>query len=182
MRIDGIIGWIKLSPKYLIPIAILAAALLFLPSDALSKFGVDDFVNEYRMWIGIVGLLTFALLLTHFMYWLKDIVTKKLRTARSLKAAKDSLRNLTPEEQIVLADYILRQTKSRTLRVQSGVAMSLEHAHIIYLASKLGTLMGGFAYNLQPWAWDELNAHPELLEPVLSEMKKQLRERKRKRY
>ena len=52
MKIDAILGWIKLSPKYLIPVAFVAAALLFLPSDMLSRIAVDGFVDAY--WTGTV--------------------------------------------------------------------------------------------------------------------------------
>jgi Super-infection exclusion protein B len=81
----------------------------------------------------------------------KDRLLNWRKRRRLLKSAREALRNLTPEEKTVLADFILFQTKSQNLDFQSGVTNGLEHAHIIYRSATVGSLMSGFAYNLQPW-------------------------------
>lgn len=164
MNIGDILNWVKLSPRYLFPIAIVASALMFLPAQVLLRFGLHTFAQKYQMWIGFACLAAYSLLLAHAIYWLKDRVVRRQSESRLLKA----LRNLSREEKLVLAEYILLQTKSQQLDIRSGVTKSLEHSNIIYLASTIGWL-SDFAHNLQPWAWRELNAHPELLEPELSE-------------
>lgn len=168
MNIRDIFNWVKLSPKYLLAIAIIASALLFLPAGVLSRFSLVTFVEKYRMWIGFACLGTYSLLLTHAGYWLKEKIVTRQNERLFINAGKEALRNLTHEEKLVLAHYILLQTKSQQLDIGSGVTKSLEHSNIVYRASTIGWL-SGFAHNLQPWAWKELNAHPELLEPELSQ-------------
>lgn len=183
MDISEITKWIKLSPKYLLPIAFLSFALLFLPISVLARLGVDVLVQNYRMWIGLIGLGTACLLMSHLVFWLKDFLVEAVRKRRLLKACKEYLRHLTPEEKTVLVAYIISQTRSQNLDSMSGVVNGLEQAKIIYRSASIGTLMGGWAYNLQPWAWDELNAYPELLEPELSRRRTELlQERERHRY
>lgn len=179
---DTILGWIKLSPKYILPLFVLTASLLFLPTTYLARFGIDVLVASYRMWIGLVCLSSFSLLISHFGFWIKDKLIASKRTRQFLKLAKASLHNLTPAEKAVLAEFILLQTKSMNLDFQSGVTNGLEHARIIYRSASVGSLLDGFAYNLQPWAWEELNKHPELLEPELSERIKELKAKRHRRY
>jgi len=185
MNISNIINWIKLSPKYIIPIALLASLLVFLPDNTLSIFGVNTLSDKYRMWIGLICLSSYALLLTHLALWIKEYVTNKLNAKRSRKETLESLRDLSPEEKVILSDYILLQTKSQQLDIQSGVTNGLEHAQIIYRAAGVGTFHKGFAYNIQPWAWEELNKNPDLLEPILSQRRKAIEaeiERRGSRY
>ena len=62
----------------------------------------------------------------------------------------------------MLASYVVGNTKTLTLDLRSGVAGGLESSRIIYRSSTLGSLHG-FDYNIQPWAWDYLRQHRELL-------------------
>ena len=39
----------------------------------------------------------------------------------------------------------------------------LEAAKIIYKSATVGTVFDGWDYNLQTWAWDYLNEHPQLV-------------------
>jgi hypothetical protein len=81
---------------------------------------------------------------------------------RALKGAKERLHNLTADEREILQNYIGNRTKTQELDIRSGVVNELENDFIIYRASNIGHL-GGWAYNIQPWAWDYLNEHPELI-------------------
>ena len=73
------------------------------------------------------------------------------------------MHDLTPDERQVLRVYLESDTRTQYLDVQDGVAQGLAQARIIYRASNMGTLTT-FAFNVQPWAWDYLRAHRELLE------------------
>lgn len=134
------------------------------------------------MWIGLVFLAASALLLSHLGFWVKDKIAHGFRTRRLLKAGKECLRKLTPEEKRVLVEFILFESKTQVLDIRSGVTKALEHTSIIYRSANVGTLLGGFAYNLQPWAWEELNSNPKLLEPELSERRSELEQTRRKGY
>ena len=146
----------------------------------MSTFGVDTFVDKYRMWIGLACLATYALLVSHGLFFLEDLISDKREMRRFLREGRECLHNLSPEEKVLLSRYLLGQTKSLRLDPQSGVVNGLEHARIIYQSSTLGTLHG-FAYNMQPWALAELKAHPGVLEPELTKMKDELVSRRGRR-
>ncbi|WLE95485.1 MAG: super-infection exclusion protein B [Candidatus Electrothrix communis] len=170
MNIENIIGWLKLSVKHIFPVFLITGVLLFIPTAQLTTFGVDVFVTTYRMWIGLAFLTSGTLLISHFVFWLKDKLVEWWR----IRNLKRTLLNLSPEEKSILADYILLQTKSQQLSFLGGIANGLERNHLIYRSSNLGSIYG-FAYNIQPWAWEEFNKHPQLLEPQLSSRRQELK-------
>lgn len=168
---EYIVGWLKLSVRHLLPVFLITGVLLFIPPDLLTTFGVNDFVKNDRKWIGLAFLTSGALLISHFWCWLKDKLVERWR----IRNIKRTILNLSPEEKNILADYILQQTKSQQLSLLDGTANGLEASHLIYRSSNIGSEWGEFAYNIQLWAWEELNAHPGLLEPQLSSRRQDLK-------
>jgi hypothetical protein len=154
---------VKLSPKYLAPIALASGFLLFSPAHYLITLGLDTFVNSYRSWIGLVFVISAALLIASLFQLVWSWSKSTYDGFRRIHAGENRLKHLTAEEKDVLRGYIVNQTRSQVLDFASGVVKGLEHEGIIYQASPLGTLIDGFAYNIQPWAWDYLNDHKELL-------------------
>jgi hypothetical protein len=47
--------------------------------------------------------------------------------------------------------------------MDDGVIQGLVAEKILYRSANVGSLITGFAYNVQPWAWDFLNANPHVL-------------------
>ena len=154
---------LKLSPRYLVPIALASGFLLFSPPQYLATLGLDSFVSSYRAWIGLVFVVSAALLATSFFLQAWSWSKGKFKKFQSKAAAQNRLKNLTAEEKVILHGYIMNQTRTQVLDFASGIVKGLEHEGIIYQASPLGTLIDGFAYNIQPWAWEYLNNHKELL-------------------
>ena len=169
MDFSKLLDAIKLSPKYLIPLFFASGFLLFSPTEYSAILGLDNFVASYRSWIGLVFLVSSALLLSHLLTSGWTWVNRKYDSQKSFSSATNRLRNLTPDEKVVLGGYIFNQTKTQVLDMMDGVVNGLVHAGIIYQASTLGSLFEGFAYNIQPWAWDFLNKNKHLLEDSKSE-------------
>ncbi len=71
------------------------------------------------------------------------------------------LQNLSIQEKQILCGYILNGTKTQYFMLEDGVVQGLEHSHIIYRSSGMGSLLHGFSYNIQPWAHEYLvkNVH-----------------------
>jgi hypothetical protein len=176
------INWIKLSPKYWLAIALVATALICLPLEITGKLGVAEFVDKYRMWIGFVCVVSWGFLFTHLMCASKDSVLGWWRKKRLVHHGREALQNLSPPEKRMLAEYLIFETKSRKQDFQSGIVHELKRANILYQACSEGTRMTGFAFNLHPWAWEELQAHPELLEPELDETQEKIEPRRRRRF
>ena len=168
MRISDYIGWVKLQPKYLAAIALASTALLTLPTSVSENIGVQDFVDTYRMWIGVVCLASISLLLAHVSWIVKDMALLWLHKKRASRHAICALHQLTPAEKEILAEYIIRDTKSIKQDCTSGVILELQSSFILTQASPLGDFRRGFAFNMTPWAWKYLKEHPDILEPELS--------------
>jgi hypothetical protein len=160
---SNLLDALKLSPRYLVPVALASGFLLFSPADYLTVMGLDTLVNSYRSWIGLVFLVSAALLITSLIQQAWSLSKVRYARFRTRRAAHKRLNHLTAEEKDILRGYIVNQTRTQVLDFASGVVKGLEHEGIIYQASPLGSLLDGFAYNIQPWAWDYLNDHKELL-------------------
>lgn len=170
------IAWVKLPPKYWFALALVSGGLIFLPKVVTERLGVSSLVSDYRTWIGLSCLVSVGFLLAHYLWNLKDLFWSTLEEKRMIKAGCRALRGLTSAEKRILSEYLIFKTKSRKLNYQSGVVNNLERENIIYRASTIGHITEGFAYNLQPWAWEELGSHKELLEPEYSGLVSELRE------
>jgi hypothetical protein len=166
----GVIGEIQeavktfgeITVKPLLAVAVATAFLVFSPTSAIVALGMIKFVDGYRSWLGAAFVLSIAYLLAH-------AVVSSLGGIAEWRAGKklDTLRlgwlkNLTPDEKARLIPYIRDRKSSVTYELQDGVAGGLVGKKILYRASNMGS-MYGFAFNLQPWARDALNANPEFL-------------------
>jgi hypothetical protein len=179
MNIGEYLSCLKLHPKYWFAIALIATTLIVAPSSVTNALGITSFVIESRMWIGIVCVVAWIILVTHILWDFKDRISDWLDQHCLLRAGKMALQHLTPEERLLLASFISKQSKTQTLRIQSGVVAGLEQAGILYRAASLGN-MNGFDYNLQQWAWEELTARPELLDPELKAETEKLRQKQQR--
>jgi superinfection exclusion protein B len=77
---------------------------------------------------------------------------------------REYLQSLSQDEKEVLALFIGNQKTAISLPINSGVVKLLEAQLVISRASSIGAGSGlSFAYIIQPWAWQYLNEHPELV-------------------
>jgi len=159
----NLIDWFKLSPSRFFAITVITAVLLFAPPTFLETLGVSTFVSQYRPILGVICLISGVLFFVHpisqIATALSDIGTDKLAARTNRKW----LRTLTKDEKAILCRYVTQGTQSQMLDPESGITNGLVAKGIIYRAANIGRLGYGFAYNIQPWAWDYLNDHPELL-------------------
>ena len=163
MDLGKAIDWIKLDPKYLLPVAVATSILLFSPKALLSNIGLDGFVATYRSWVGLSWLLSIALLSSHVLSplgkFLKHWVSEKIW----IWHGKKRLKELTNSEKEILRRFIAGETRSQYLDFQNGDVNLLERERIIFMASSTGNLIRGMAYNIQPWAWEYLRKNRDLL-------------------
>ena len=60
--------------------------------------------------------------------------------------------------------YIDENTRTQELNLADGRVRELEYNKIVYRACDISKGFTDFDYNIQPWAWDYLNKHKEILE------------------
>ncbi len=157
-----LIDWLKLSPKYLVPISLVSGFLLFLPPVALDILGLTQFTGQYRPFIGLVFLISTAILITEITIsiqrFLKELNERRAMSARRIKI----LYNLTDREKEVLQTFVVRKTKTAYFDMSDGVIGGLEAQGVLYKSSNVGNVES-WAYNIQPWAWDYLINNPSLV-------------------
>ncbi len=161
--ISKYLDWIKLSPRYLLPIALFTGFLLFAPPELLARFGLIGWVEGYRQFFGLGFLLSATLLLSSGIMAIYDYAKGRKEEARLKNQRQQKLHKLSEPEKEVLRNFVHNQTTTQYLSIADGVVGGLEAKHILYRTSNVGGIYE-WAYNIQPWAWEYLNAHPELLE------------------
>lgn len=166
MSFDGgvkaLLDFLKQPLKYSIGLGIVAAIALFSPDSVISQMGLLKYRDEGKLYLGGLLLLCIAVAIANAI----GLVADKYNHHRFLLAGKKRLHRLTIEEKQILGRYIKGQTRSVYLNFNSGVVNGLVNETIIYRASNASNPEYGyaaFAYNIQPWAWDYLNKHRDLL-------------------
>lgn len=157
---------LKLAPKYLIAIALVLGFLLFGGTQLTQWIGVADLAKDYRQWFAVGFLGCIALLVVSLGQWAYALARNLIGKRRRKAQLRERLSRLTEDEKQILRFYIGKQTRSNTLRHDDGVVQALASARIIYRASSIGSLVEGFAYNINEAAWDVLNKERHLLDGV----------------
>lgn len=150
----------KVPAAFLVAITCVLSLILFLPDDTAQKVAVDGFRKEYRIFIGPVFLLSVSFLVARVYISLYDL----LGDFQAKKVRNSYLKRLTAEEKGYLNSYIDGGVNSLMCGADDGVMGGLVAKGITYRAANVGDMIDGFAYNLQPWAFEFLQKHPQLLE------------------
>jgi hypothetical protein len=149
----------KIPAAFLVAIVTVLALILFLPLEAAKTFAIDEFRDKYRVYLGPTLLLTISFLVARmYLFFMRGHTQKK-----KLKIKQESLHSLTPDEKGYLLPYIQDQLNTIQVGMDDGVMGGLVAKSITYRASNMGDMLNGFAFNLQQWARDYLEMHPNLL-------------------
>ena len=156
--------FLKLAPRYLIALGIMAAVLLFTSHELLERLGVAEFAQNNRANLGLALIVTVSLFIVSVA---SDAIgfTKKWWRKRALyRRMVNRLQCLTEDEKQILRFYLAENTRANMLRIEDGVVQGLKADGIIYQSASLGNVLEGFAHNINDLVWDYLHVHPHLLE------------------
>lgn len=169
--------FLKLAPRYLIAVALIAGVLLFLPDAWLQRIGVDTFATANRQWLGLTFLVSAILWGVSAVATCWDWVAGNFfqRSVRQHIAQK--LSSLTEDEKQILRYYLAKDTRANTLKIDDGVVQGLVANRIIYRSASMGNLLEGFAHNITDAAWDYILANPEVLQGTTNTYRTDKRER-----
>ena len=156
--------FLKLAPRYLIALGVMAAILLFAAEVFLKFIGVFEFAQDNRPMLGLTLVVTGALFMVSVAGDGISFVKGWWRKRGFYRRVTDRLNCLTEDEKQILRFYIAKQTRANVLRYDDGVVQGLVSDGIIYQSASLGNMLEGFAHNISDFAWDYLNVHPHLLE------------------
>lgn len=153
---------LRLPTKTFGALAVASGAVLFPSRSLLTVFGLVQFREDFRPYIGATFVLSVSFLAIALVSAVWIGLEKRVRHYRLIKAGEKRLRNLNRQERAILGYYIARQTRSQSLDMKSGAVNALVKEGIIMRGSSLGTIYG-FDYIIQPWAWEYLNENVNLL-------------------
>ncbi|TIL56727.1 MAG: hypothetical protein E5Y79_28395 [Mesorhizobium sp.] len=154
----------EISSKVALPILIATSALLFLPDTYSQTLGLDQFRDAYRIWIGVIFLISGAALITNLLWALGRFIRPTLLAWRYIRAKRANLRGLTDSEKAILRVFIDEGKASIVADMNDGDINLLEHKKIIVRSSNMSVRYTAFPYVLQPWAREYLLKHRALLE------------------
>lgn len=162
--VKAFLEFLKLAPRYLIALGIMAAFLLFADEEYLKRIGVLEFAQEKRSILGLTLVVTVSLFIVSIVADILSFVKGKWRKWISWRHIIDRLHCLTEDEKQILRFYIAEQTRANVLRYDDGVVQGLVFDGIIFRSSTVGSMFEGFSHNISEYAWNYLNTHPQLLE------------------
>jgi hypothetical protein len=160
--------WLTMGAVPLAGLALAAAVALFIPASLLDALGLSALVKDYRHYLGATLVVATSLLICTGGKGIWDAVLKPLlKETLAIRAYRKEMHALTEEEKDYLRPYLDQQTRSQCFALNDGIAMGLQSRKIIIRASNLGMPGYGFMFpfQIQPWAWEYLNRHPELVTP-----------------
>jgi hypothetical protein len=160
----AILEFLKLAPRYLIALGIMAAFLLFADNEFLERIGVLEFAQNNRPMLGLTLVVTVSLFAVSVSVDLFALAKGWWRQRKFYRRVTQRLNRLTEDEKKILRYYFAEQTRANSLRIDDGVVQELVAEGIIYRSASVGNMLDGFAHNISDIAWDYLNAHPDQLE------------------
>lgn len=161
--IKSILEGLKLAPRYLIAIGLVAGLILFGGTKFQETLGVSQFAKDQRAVLGILFLSSIVLLLVAVSGGGIDRIKRFWRERSFQKRVMKRLQRLTEDEKQILRYYIVKNTRANMLRVENGVVAGLVSDGIIYQSTIHGSIVEGVAHNIRDFAWDYLHVYPEVL-------------------
>lgn len=169
--------FLKLAPRYLISVALIAGVLLFSSSAWLARIGVDNFAAMNRQWLGLTFLASASLWGVSAVATCWDWVAGKFIQRRVRQHIAQKLSSLTEGEKQILRYYFAKDTRANALKIDDGVVQELVANHIIYRSASMGSILDGFAHNITDAAWGYIHANPQVLQGTTNTYRTDKRER-----
>ena len=155
----------KITPA-LVAVAILTGLVLFLPENLLKKMSLDELPVLWNRIIGIVFLLSVALISTMIVFSLISHITEKRRNKRIRVNLKKKLQTLSPRQKAIVIQLMRSDDKTITLDKNSGDTIYLVNNLFLHMPEQAFTLGWNnemiLTYVPQPWLLDLYNEEPEL--------------------
>lgn len=147
-------------------ISLFCIIALIAPAFFLSSIGLlalrDN--NAHILWLVLAASI--CLLAAQAIFGVFSTIKSKHQNHRMFKGIKYRLRNLTPDEGVILQKYILQNSRTQKLDMNAGPVIALEQDNIIYRANIMTTDYCDvvyFNFNIQVLVMQYLEKHPELI-------------------
>lgn len=156
----------KLKLKELFAIVFVASIVITaMPNDLAHRMKIDTFWNTYQTYLSLCIICIGAYYVLNILGGIKNFIWRKFHNVEKI-GTNYMKYHMSPDEMELLMrtfydvdNHIFRSFG--TINYRDGRKAPLESKHIIYLASRMGSVAYGFAYNLQPYALEFLNKNLE---------------------
>lgn len=160
-----IINLIGMISKSTLPFTIISGILIFLPRNILTRLNIAEFRDNYIIILSLVFIVCVGFHISAILQKLLKYTGRKVSIKYSKYQTVKYIRKLTGDEKQVLRTYINEQTQTLYLSIENGVVKGLELKGIILRVATIGDALDStFAYNLQPYIYNYLLKHKEVLE------------------
>lgn len=157
----------KITPA-LVAIALLSGSLLFLPETVLQKMSLNNLPDLWKRIIGIVFLLSVALITTIIIYSVSSKILTKRRNKRIKDSLKKQLKTLSPRQKAIVIKMLKSDDKTISLDKNSGDTIYLVNSLFLHMPEQVFTVGWDnemiLTYVPQPWLLELYNEEPELFE------------------
>jgi hypothetical protein len=157
------IEFLKLAPKYFLPVLILSAVIVFSPMEWLSFLSLEVIGEKYKWIFSILFLISASMFLGGVIIKLYDgfLLMKKKKNARN--TVKKKLGNLSARQKSILKTLLDGESRTITLPMNDGEVIEMERYFLIYRSSSLSKGLEYFDYCLQPVAEEILKKNKKIL-------------------
>ena len=155
-------GFKKVTPA-LVALGLISGFVLFLPVSILKKLGLNDLPSAMLSIIGIVFLLSSALIITILGSVIFKKCIKKIKHKQLLKGLKKKYLELSQTQKKIIIKLLKSSSKSIELDGISGDTIYLCEHNFIYRPQQILTLLDNqYIYVPHPWLIDLFQKEPEL--------------------
>lgn len=155
----------KITPA-LVAVAILSGLIIFLPKSVLAKMNLDELPVLWNRIIGIVFLLSIAMIVTIAIFSVVSDVSAKRRNKRIRENLKKKLLTLSPRQKAIVLQVLRSEDKTIELDKNSGDTLYLVNNLFLHMPQQAFTLGWNneiiLTYVPQPWLLELYNEEPEL--------------------
>lgn len=155
----------KITPA-MVAIAILSGLILFLPEDILKKMSLNDLPERWKQIIGIVFLLSIALIGTLLLFSFLSHIMSKNKNIRLKKNLKDKIKTLSPRQKEIIKQLLRSEDKTISLDKNSGDTIYLLNNLFLYMPQQVASVGRNneiiLTYTPQPWLLELYNEEPDL--------------------
>lgn len=155
----------KITPA-LVAVAILSGLIIFLPKSVLAKMNLDELPVLWNRIVGIVFLLSIAMIVTIAIFSVISDVSAKRRNRRIRENLKKKLLTLSPRQKAIVLQVLRSEDKTIELDKNSGDTIYLVNNLFLHMPQQAFTLGWNneiiLTYVPQPWLLELYNEEPEL--------------------
>ena len=160
------VDYIKKITPALVAVAVLTGLLLFLPKNILERMSLNELPDLWKQIIGIVFLLSVALISTMIVFSVISQIVSKRRNKRIRSNLKKKYQTLSTRQKSIILQVLRSEDKTISLDKNSGDTIYLVNNLFLHMPQQAFTLGWNnemiLTYVPQPWLIELYNEEPDL--------------------